>query len=299
MLSNCFGVFISMRTLLIFVIYISNVAALIFIQACRHTQSNWETIQCNHRLPLSTTEPCLMPCLWVPQLLLPHSAVQSPAIQMRSPVERRMKMTPCPSRPSPQPLATSLLLLHSRQKALQPAACLPALASGVWTKCHSLFHHYKVGRFFTVKLVFYFVPLFLFLSLCSSSSSSSGCEELASQFLSQEIDGQALLLLKEEHLMSTMNIKLGPALKICAHINTLRDWGCQCFHTCSKSSPGHLPLTPDPYPVHMWTWFQSSPSPAGECMRYSSFSQQSQGSLALSSCSSSICCWFVHSEAHF
>ncbi|KAF6733599.1 Polyhomeotic-like protein 2 [Oryzias melastigma] len=54
-------------------------------------------------------------------------------------------------------------------------------------------------------------------------SSLQGCEELASMFLSQEIDGQALLLLKEEHLMSTMNIKLGPALKICAHINNLRD----------------------------------------------------------------------------
>uniref|UniRef100_A0A8C6NZZ5 Polyhomeotic homolog 1 n=1 Tax=Nothobranchius furzeri TaxID=105023 RepID=A0A8C6NZZ5_NOTFU len=54
-------------------------------------------------------------------------------------------------------------------------------------------------------------------------SSLQGCEELVSQFLSQEIDGQALLLLKEEHLMSTMNIKLGPALKICAHINSLRD----------------------------------------------------------------------------
>ncbi|XP_054618865.1 polyhomeotic-like protein 1 isoform X2 [Dunckerocampus dactyliophorus] len=54
-------------------------------------------------------------------------------------------------------------------------------------------------------------------------SSLQGCEELASHFLSQEIDGQALLLLKEEHLVSTMNIKLGPALKICAHINNLRD----------------------------------------------------------------------------
>ncbi|CAJ1083074.1 polyhomeotic-like protein 1 isoform X1 [Xyrichtys novacula] len=54
-------------------------------------------------------------------------------------------------------------------------------------------------------------------------SSLQGCEDLAPQFLSQEIDGQALLLLKEEHLMSTMNIKLGPALKICAHINSLRD----------------------------------------------------------------------------
>lgn len=51
----------------------------------------------------------------------------------------------------------------------------------------------------------------------------SGCEELAAQFLSQEIDGQALLLLREDHLISTMNIKLGPALKICASINTLRE----------------------------------------------------------------------------
>ncbi|XP_072304361.1 polyhomeotic-like protein 1 [Eucyclogobius newberryi] len=54
-------------------------------------------------------------------------------------------------------------------------------------------------------------------------SSLQGCEDLAPQFLSQEIDGQALLLLKEEHLMSTMSMKLGPALKICAHINNLRD----------------------------------------------------------------------------
>lgn len=54
-------------------------------------------------------------------------------------------------------------------------------------------------------------------------SVSPGCEELAAQFLSQEIDGQALLLLREDHLISTMNIKLGPALKICASINSLRE----------------------------------------------------------------------------
>ena len=34
--------------------------------------------------------------------------------------------------------------------------------------------------------------------------------------------GQALLLLTEDHLVSAMNIKLGPALKICAQINTLK-----------------------------------------------------------------------------
>ncbi|XP_062449670.1 polyhomeotic-like protein 1 isoform X2 [Rhea pennata] len=54
-------------------------------------------------------------------------------------------------------------------------------------------------------------------------ASLQGCQEIAEEFRSQEIDGQALLLLKEEHLMSAMNIKLGPALKICAKINILKE----------------------------------------------------------------------------
>ena len=53
--------------------------------------------------------------------------------------------------------------------------------------------------------------------------SPAGCQEIADEFRSQEIDGQALLLLKEDHLMSAMNIKLGPALKIYARINMLKD----------------------------------------------------------------------------
>ncbi|XP_064500881.1 polyhomeotic-like protein 1 isoform X2 [Pseudopipra pipra] len=54
-------------------------------------------------------------------------------------------------------------------------------------------------------------------------ASLQGCQEIAEEFRAQEIDGQALLLLKEEHLMSAMNIKLGPALKICAKINVLKE----------------------------------------------------------------------------
>ncbi|XP_069474658.1 polyhomeotic-like protein 3 isoform X2 [Ambystoma mexicanum] len=50
-----------------------------------------------------------------------------------------------------------------------------------------------------------------------------GCHIIADEFRIQEIDGQALLLLKEDHLMGAMNIKLGPALKICAHIKSLRE----------------------------------------------------------------------------
>lgn len=53
--------------------------------------------------------------------------------------------------------------------------------------------------------------------------SLAGCAAYAHEFRSQEIDGQALLLLKEDHLMSAMNMKLGPALKICARINHLKD----------------------------------------------------------------------------
>ncbi|XP_041123732.1 polyhomeotic-like protein 1 [Polyodon spathula] len=59
--------------------------------------------------------------------------------------------------------------------------------------------------------------------VCEFISSLQGCQEVATEFLAQEIDGQALLLLKEEHLMAAMNIKLGPALKICARINMLKE----------------------------------------------------------------------------
>uniref|UniRef100_A0A3B4XDT3 SAM domain-containing protein n=1 Tax=Seriola lalandi dorsalis TaxID=1841481 RepID=A0A3B4XDT3_SERLL len=52
---------------------------------------------------------------------------------------------------------------------------------------------------------------------------SPGGQDVAEEFRSQEIDGQALLLLTEDHLVSTMNLKLGPALKLCAHINSLKD----------------------------------------------------------------------------
>ncbi|XP_035802033.2 polyhomeotic-like protein 3 isoform X2 [Amphiprion ocellaris] len=54
-------------------------------------------------------------------------------------------------------------------------------------------------------------------------STLPGGLDVAEEFRSQEIDGQALLLLTEDHLVNTMNLKLGPALKLCAHINSLKD----------------------------------------------------------------------------
>ena len=49
-----------------------------------------------------------------------------------------------------------------------------------------------------------------------------GCADYADDFALQEIDGQALMLLKADHLMTAMSMKLGPALKICAKIDAMR-----------------------------------------------------------------------------
>ncbi|KAM9845001.1 polyhomeotic-like protein 3 [Aulostomus maculatus] len=54
-------------------------------------------------------------------------------------------------------------------------------------------------------------------------NSLPGGQDIAEEFRCQEIDGQALLLLTEDHLVSTMNLKLGPALKLWSHINSLKD----------------------------------------------------------------------------
>lgn len=58
--------------------------------------------------------------------------------------------------------------------------------------------------------------------VCEFIKTLPGCREYVEDFASQEIDGQALLLLKEDHLMSAMSMKLGPALKICARIDAMR-----------------------------------------------------------------------------
>ncbi|XP_021931076.1 polyhomeotic-like protein 1 isoform X3 [Zootermopsis nevadensis] len=58
--------------------------------------------------------------------------------------------------------------------------------------------------------------------VCEFIRTLPGCSDYVEDFAIQEIDGQALLLLKEDHLMTAMSMKLGPALKICAKIDTMR-----------------------------------------------------------------------------
>uniref|UniRef100_A0A8C8A1S5 Sterile alpha motif domain containing 11 n=1 Tax=Oryzias sinensis TaxID=183150 RepID=A0A8C8A1S5_9TELE len=50
--------------------------------------------------------------------------------------------------------------------------------------------------------------------VCGFISSLAGCAEYAQVFRDQAIDGETLPLLTEEHLLNTMGLKLGPALKI-------------------------------------------------------------------------------------
>lgn len=58
--------------------------------------------------------------------------------------------------------------------------------------------------------------------VCDFIKNLPGCTDYAEDFKLQEIDGQALLLLKENHLVSAMGMKLGPALKIVSKIESMR-----------------------------------------------------------------------------
>lgn len=49
-----------------------------------------------------------------------------------------------------------------------------------------------------------------------------GCSEFAEDFRREEIDGQALMLIKEDHIIAILHMKLGPALKICRKIKDIK-----------------------------------------------------------------------------
>ncbi|XP_008567902.1 PREDICTED: sterile alpha motif domain-containing protein 11 [Galeopterus variegatus] len=75
--------------------------------------------------------------------------------------------------------------------------------------------------------------------VCSFVGGLSGCGEYARVFREQGIDGETLPLLTEEHLLTTMGLKLGPALKIRAQV--ARRLG-RVFYMASF--PVALPLQP-------------------------------------------------------
>lgn len=57
--------------------------------------------------------------------------------------------------------------------------------------------------------------------VCHFVSSLTGSPEIAHAFREENIDGHSFLLIKEEHLLTRMAIRLGPALKINAQIKKL------------------------------------------------------------------------------
>lgn len=61
--------------------------------------------------------------------------------------------------------------------------------------------------------------------VCDFIRSLAGYSEFADDFFNHEIDGQALVLLNENHLVNTLKIKLGPALKIMSQIEAIKKKG--------------------------------------------------------------------------
>lgn len=66
--------------------------------------------------------------------------------------------------------------------------------------------------------------------VCDFIRNIPGCAGYADEFLMQEVDGEALLLIRPEHLVMALSMKLGPALKIVACIDSLRPESEQSSH---------------------------------------------------------------------
>uniref|UniRef100_A0A3B5L6N9 SAM domain-containing protein n=1 Tax=Xiphophorus couchianus TaxID=32473 RepID=A0A3B5L6N9_9TELE len=65
--------------------------------------------------------------------------------------------------------------------------------------------------------------------VCGFISSLAGCAEYAQVFREHAIDGETLPLLTEEHLLNTLGLKLGPALKIRSQVHTHHTPASVCF----------------------------------------------------------------------
>lgn len=49
-----------------------------------------------------------------------------------------------------------------------------------------------------------------------------GYEAYLDRFVEHEIDGKALSLVKDHHLLMTLKLRLGPTLKICEHVAAIK-----------------------------------------------------------------------------
>uniref|UniRef100_G3TZF6 SAM domain-containing protein n=1 Tax=Loxodonta africana TaxID=9785 RepID=G3TZF6_LOXAF len=113
--------------------------------------------------------------------------------------------------------------------------------------------------------------------VCSFVGGLSGCGEYAPIFREQGIDGETLPLLTEEHLLTTMGLKLGPALKIRAQV--ARRLG-RVFYMASF--PVALPLQPPPLraPEQELMAGEESPCPETAASPYGRASPQQENETA-------------------
>lgn len=141
-------------------------------------------------------------------------------------LDSKKKILPSMQKPPPPPSAAALSLSHSVHPAQGESSQCSDL-SGYKSPLSQLSPSQRVPAVQGSDLPHSFLPSdpgqWNIEDVYEFISSLPGCLEIAEEFRSQEIDGQALMLLKEDHLMGTMNIKLGPALKIFAQISLLRD----------------------------------------------------------------------------
>lgn len=59
--------------------------------------------------------------------------------------------------------------------------------------------------------------------VCQFVASLTGSAEIAHAFREEHIDGHSFVLMQEDHLLTRMSIRLGPALKIIAQIKKLTE----------------------------------------------------------------------------
>ena len=52
---------------------------------------------------------------------------------------------------------------------------------------------------------------------------SLGFEAYVDRFIEHEIDGKALSLVKDHHLLMMLKLRLGPTLKICEQVSAIRN----------------------------------------------------------------------------
>ncbi|XP_036918181.1 sterile alpha motif domain-containing protein 11 isoform X4 [Sturnira hondurensis] len=127
-------------------------------------------------------------------LVLRHSSVPAPGLPPQGP--------PGPGPPTPPREPARRV---SRKGGCSPASAPPSTTGGLFTDGEEAVAPEDVSKW-TVD------------DVCSFVGGLSGCGEYAPVFREQGIDGETLPLLTEEHLLTTMGLKLGPALKIRAQV---------------------------------------------------------------------------------